>query len=141
MCTHCYDILSLNVSVLGPRIEFQNMEWCLCCYVYTLYALLVPVLTCRNFFGVAGTVLKNRCFWQPHKDHKAVIKEWADKMKQKDCATEKRAYIERASDQRHEGGKSSFHKSVHQQVNVHKAHHGERIVLCKGKQQFLCAPR
>jgi hypothetical protein len=42
-------------------------------------------------------------------------------------------------DQRHEGGKSSFHKSaVHKRVHVYKTHHnGERIELRKGEQHFF----
>jgi hypothetical protein len=33
--------------------------------------------------------------WSSDKDHKADIKEWAEKMKQKDCSKEKRIYIKR----------------------------------------------
>ena len=33
--------------------------------------------------------------WSSDEDHEAEIKEWANKMKQKDCSTEKRAYIKR----------------------------------------------
>ncbi len=34
--------------------------------------------------------------WSSDKDHKADTKEWADKMKQKDCSTDKRAHIKRS---------------------------------------------
>jgi hypothetical protein len=33
--------------------------------------------------------------WSSDAEHKANIKEWADKMKEKDCSTEKKAYIKR----------------------------------------------
>jgi hypothetical protein len=41
-----------------------------------------------------ATSLANRK-WSSDADHKANIKEWADKMKEKDCSTEKKAYIMR----------------------------------------------
>ncbi len=42
-----------------------------------------------NFIAKSFTKWK----WSSDKDHKADIKEWADKMKQRDCSKEKRTYI------------------------------------------------
>ncbi len=73
-------------------------------------------------------------------DHKADIKEWANKMKQKDCYMEKRAFITHLIKCMKEE-RGHFPSQFTNEFMFARVHHGERIALRKKLQCTPCLLR